>query len=374
MDPIHIEYEELPSHDRTLLRIKQAGCRALNVEAQLPFFACTFFNVDDHFMLPLLLFVVLQSWIQSDVVLKIAISVPTLDNENTSDGFPVLLRIPQSLIAKSVDRDFQHTDPVQHKVLGTTSTGTADCRGTVSCTIEEKEEGAAFSCRITGTVQSETWGTNGPAIIESHAYTAYVAQKRFFFDGHKFNSFPASVNARTQLTITGVGSTLPRLRGRIVRHVAIQRAHQSLAQANAITQAITERELCQRIDSEFDTRISEMNQKLATRLSVLKYFPASGNRLHIRSFVDGVEIGLGTESLIGSNYVATRSPIGDLVELWLQPKTDLIAARPIPELLFNTAPTWLLTYLSHHPTLLKPHDKKLIVESHSGWLVLRLNE
>jgi hypothetical protein len=156
--------------------------------------------------------------------------------------------------------------------------------------------------------------------------------------------------------------------------VATQRAHQSLAQAEAITQAITDRELCQRIDAEFDSRISEMNQKLATRLSVLKYFPAAGNRIHFHSFTDGLEIGLGTETLRSTNYLASRTPIGDSVELWLQPKKDLIAARPITELLFSTAPTWLSTYLSHNPNLIEPHAKKLTIQPNDGWLVLRLNE
>lgn len=325
-------------------------------------------------MLHLLLLVIFQSLAQSDDAPKIAIFTPTPDSKNTSAGFPVLLRIPQTLIAKSVDREFQHTASVQQEILGTKSTGTSLCRGTVVCSIEEKAEGAAFLCRISGTVQSESNGTNGPAIIQSHASTSYIAQKQFYFDGHKFDSLPTSVVSRTQLTITGVGSTLPRLRGRIVRHVATQRTHQSLAQAEAITQAITDCELRQRIDAEFDSRISEMNQKLATRLSVLKYFPAAGNQIHFHSLTDGLEIGLGTETLSSLSNVASRTPIGDSVELWLQPNKDLIAARPIAELLFSTAPAWLSTYLSHNPTLFEPNADKMKIEPPNGWLVFRINE
>ena len=325
-------------------------------------------------MFSLLLFIVLQSLAQLDDLPNIAIVTRTSGAKNTSEGFPVLLRIPQALIAKSVDREFQHSAPVQQEVLGTKSTGIAHSQGTVACSIEEKAEGAAFSCRISGTVQSETCGTNGPATIQSHGCTSYVAHKRFLFDGHKFISFPTSVVSTTKLTITGVGSTLPRLRGRIVRQVATQRAQQSLAQAEAITQAITDRELCQRMDAEFDSRISEMNQKLAARLSVLKYFPAAGNRIHIHSFTDGIEIGLGTETVNRLSHVASRTPIGDSVELWLQPKKDLSAARPITELLFSTAPAWLSAYLSHNPTLFEPHAKKIAIQPHDGWLVIQLHD
>ena len=295
-------------------------------------------------------------------------------SEYKHEQFPVLLRIPLALIAKSIDRDFQHSAPVQQEILGTNSTGTAHCQGTVKCAIKEKSEGAAFSCRISGTVQSETCGTNGPATIQSRADTSYVAHKPFFFDGLQFKSIPTTVVSRTQLTITGVGSTLPLLRGRIVRRVATQRAQQSHSHAEAITQTITERELCQQINAEFDARISEMNQKLATSLSVLKHFPSAGNRLHIRSFPDGVEICLGTETSNSSNRVEPRTPIGDSIELWVQSKSDLIAEMPMAEFLLSTAPTWLATYLALNPTLLQPHDKKLILETHRGWLVLRLNE
>lgn len=333
-----------------------------------------FLEIDTIFMLTLLVFVILQSGTLPDDLPKIVTPTPTPSIKNESEAFPVLLRIPEALIVKSVDRDFQHSAPVQQKVLGTSATGTTHCQGTVTCIIEEMVEGAAFSCRISGTVRSDTCGTNGPATIQSHAYTSYIANKRFFFDKHQFNSFPTTVVAHTQLTITGVGSTLPRLRGRIVQHVATQRAQQSRSQAESIAQALTERELCQQIDADFATRLSEMNQKLANRLSLLKYFPAVEHRVHVRSFTGGVEIGLGTAAENSANRVESRTPMGDSVELWFRPQIDLIPERPIPELLLSSAPTWLATFFSHNPTLLEPHDKKVFAEAHSGWLVFRLNE
>lgn len=331
-------------------------------------------DIDYIFMLTLLLFVFLQSGTLPDTLPKIIPQIPVPSIENESKPFPVLLRIPQALIVKSVDRDFQHSAPVQQKVLGTSATGTSHCQGTVTCIIEEMVEGAAFSCRISGTVRSDTCGTNGPATIQSHACTSYIANKRFVFDKHQFTSFPTTVVAHTTLTNTGVGSTLPGLRGRIVKHVATQRAQQSRSQAESIAQGLTERELCQQIDADFATRLSEMNQKLANRLSLLKYFPVVEDRVHIRSFSGGVEIGLGTVAENSANRVESRTPMGDSVELWLRPQIDLIAERPIPELLLSSGPTWLTTFFSHNPTLLEPHDKTVSAEADSGWLVFRLKE
>ena len=340
----------------------------------VPEFRVLFLDIDNIFMLTLLLFVFLQSGTLPDTLPRIVTPTPTPTIKNDSEAFPVLLRIPQALIVKSVDRDFQHSAPVQQKVLGTSATGTSHCQGTVTCVIEEMIEGAAFSCRISGTVRSDTCGTNGPATIQSHAFTSYVAHKRFVFDKHQFISFPTTVVAHTQLTNTGIGSTLPGLRGRIVKQVATQRAQQSRSQAESIAQGLTERELCQQIDADFATRLSEMNQKLANRLSLLKYFPVVENRVHVRSFTGGVEIGLGTATENSANRVESRTPLGESVELWLRPQIDLIAERPIPELLFSSAPTWLTTFFSHNPTLLEPHDRTVFAEVHNGWLVFRLKE
>ena len=55
----------------------------------------------------------------------------------TDERIPLLLRIPASVIAKSVDRDFHHTSPIQREILGTRSTGVAECHGAVTCELVE---------------------------------------------------------------------------------------------------------------------------------------------------------------------------------------------------------------------------------------------
>ncbi len=325
-------------------------------------------------MFTLLLAVLLQSSSVTVETPAVVVASPPSAREAIADDFPVMIRIPLSLISKGVDRDFKHSSTVQREVMGTNSKGTAHCQGTVTCTIEEKTDGAAFCCRISGAVQSDTCGTNGPAIIQSNAFTSYVAHKRFSFDGYQFTTAPASVVANTRLTIIGIDSTLPRLRGRIVRRVATQRAEQSHSQAETITRSMTEQELCQRIDADFDARIVELNQSFAKRLSFLKHFPSAGNRVHIRSHPDCVEICLGKAPIRPSDGIEVHTPMGNAIELWLRIDPGLIAQKPIAAFLVSKAPTWLATYLSSNPNLFVAVNKEIAIEVHDGWLVLRLSE
>ena len=310
----------------------------------------------------------------------LTLAQPTLSSEsgksaetNTSD-IQLLLRIPALLIAKSVNRDFEHVGTVNEVLLGTTSTGTSLCNGQVSCVVEDNSNGVSILCCIKGTVESKTCGTNGPAIINSTATTHYVSIKRLKFDGKLFSCTPASVSSCTQLTITGIGSSLPGLRGRLVKNVATKRAHESNAQAKAIVGAQTEAELIQNIDADFEVRIADMNRQFASRLSILKHLPAAEKNLRLRSAKDGVEVALGRLHQQSMDSEDNRTPIGELVELWLRRNENLVSTGPVTALLFSKTPIWLSTYFSENPMFLKPDDRKWGVEIREKWIIVRLHE
>jgi hypothetical protein len=298
--------------------------------------------------------------------------VPPLNGEG--EGFAVMVRIPQSVIANSLNQEFRKSEQVHQIVLGTDSRGTAVIHGTVNCLLEENPLGAAFHCVVVGTVQSRTCGVNGPATIQSYAHTSYVARKRFLFDGEKFLALPTTVNSTTRLTITGVGSTLPRLRGRVVQRVASRRAADSLAEAEAITSEIARRELRQQIDREFDTRLSQMNQRLAPRLSVLKLFPAANNKYHVRSFPDCVEVAVDTSSQNKLAVFGERQPIGDAVEVWLRLGSADIPEMPTIAKLLSLAPKWLASYFSNNPQFAELDNKRIEIGRHDRWILLRLRD
>ena len=287
---------------------------------------------------------------------------------------PLLLRIPAKLIAASVNRDFEHDAPVNQVLLGTNSIGTSHCTGQVTCVVEDNPAGVSILCLIAGSVESNTCGTNGPAIIHSIASTKYVSRKILSFDGKLFASEPASVSSSTQMTITGIESTLPRLRGRIVIRVATARAKESQSQVEAIIKLQTEAELCQRIDADFDMRVADLNRQFASRLAILKFIPGGNKQLQIRSRSDGIELALGHTRLPTLEPQEKQPPIGESVEIWLRRNENLVASGAMTTILITKAPDWLSSYFSETPLFLKPDERKWGVVFGEKWIVLKLHE
>lgn len=289
------------------------------------------------------------------------------------NGVPLLLRIPAAWIAKSVNRDFEHKAPVNQVILGTTSSGNTHCKGQVTCSVMDNPTGVSILCSIDGTVNSVTCGANGPAIISSKSVTLYHSTKTLTFDGKRFASNPASLSSCTQVTITGVGSSLPGFRGRLVTRIAANRAQESLPQVEAIVKTQTEAELCQSIDADFEARIADLNIQFTSKLSILKYMPVAQSRMHLCSGKDGVEIALGHSPRGSEEDKERRAAIGQTVEVWWRRNDNLIANRPMSALNFNKAPIWLSAYFAAAPIFLKTDERKLGIEAGDKWIVVKLH-
>ncbi len=315
-----------------------------------------------------------QTALGQDSVLKTVIqdtseSIPVPDAESL---FQARVRIPKALIVEAIDRDYEHTAAVDRVVLGTRSRGTAVCRGTVTGELVENSHGVEILCRVNGTVHSRTCGTNGPAVIHSRATTAYSAVKPILFNGHYFTARPATLGITTRLDIDCIESILPGLRGKIVRRVASRRADESMAAAEAVTKMLTQQELQQRIDAEFDQRIAALNIKLANRLSVLDRFVAAGKPLQIGSFEDCIEIRLGGGEARSISDEVGKQAI-DTVELWLYlPQSDF--SVPSLDALTPYLPTWLNAYLGAYSKPKTVSSRKLEFENRSQWIVLKLQD
>ncbi len=286
------------------------------------------------------------------------------------------LRIPSQIIVNAVNREFRNTLPVDREVLGTRSRGMAVCVGTVTCSLNDNPHGAEFECLISGTVTSTTCGVNGPATINSSASTKYIARKVLFFDGRQITTTPAEVKVHTQLQITNIGSSLPRLRGRVVRRVANRRAAESREQAEAITSRLTHNDLQQQIDAEFDNRISALNQRLAKRLDVVDLLAQVRHQVAIRTQADSIVLDLYEDSAANSIQFPTASlEVGDSIELWV-PLTDSgDSTAGATAALLSSIPAWLAPYFDENPRLSEfLSAQELNVRRVDGWLMLELSE
>lgn len=317
---------------------------------------------------------------------------------------PVLacLRIPAVLITEVASRDFTHTSPVDRVLLGTHSRGTAVCRGHVSCEMREQTHAAEVVCRITGTVDSTTRGTNGPALINSTASTTYTATKRIIFDGRKLITQPALVQASSRIQITGVGSSLPGLRGRIVRRVAERRSGESLPEAEAITRDLTATELQQHIDNEFAQRIDSINRKLEDRLPILAAFAASDYKLSISSQPEFIQLlFVRRDAGLPTLHVPATLPLTSKIVLWIplpgppesngsgsSDASNSAARQQLSSSSFDFQnseqwlsdssqsflPLWLTTAVTSVQDKLKQRTQRVDLQLHENWLGVQFGQ
>ncbi|MCC7335691.1 MAG: hypothetical protein IT422_11370 [Pirellulaceae bacterium] len=297
---------------------------------------------------------------------------PPMD-EQRSDLAIACLRIPASLITDEASRSFQHTAPVDRVVLGTHARGTAECQGEVRCEMGQQPSAAELVCHISGTVRSQTCGTNGPALINSTAETSYTATKRIVFDGRQLTTQPAVVNARTQIQITGIGSIAPRLRGRIVERVATRRAADSRLEAERITCRLTADELQQHIDNEFSQRIVSLNRKLAMRLAILDGFKDNEYALSISSRPEYIQILYARRETNSQTDAALPNfPLGDKLVLWI-PLPDSKSAINDEEAwgledVKGFLPLWLYAPVSRIKAKIDESTPRLDLLRHSNWI------
>ena len=315
-----------------------------------------------------------------------AVPLPTQPGETRLAGNPPLaaVRIPATLIAREASETFFHRSPVDRVILGTHSRGTADCHGAVQCTLEEHSDGAVFVCHIRGQVDSQTCGVNGPATIASQSRTQYWATKRIVFESRQLVAQPAQVSGITVVNITGIGSTAPGIRGRLVRRIATRRADSSLPTAEAITQRLTLSELQQHIDHEFDQRLQSINAKLATRLAILDAFAQDNYELAVRSQAEFIEILLSenrppatpqpSPKRIDEALAVVTSvpelPLSESVVLWL-PLPELSAQlsdSPLLATLLPALPLWLNGPLAKLGESAEGKAPQLAIQRHGEWI------
>ena len=322
-------------------------------------------------------------------VLPVESATSALD-ELARDPRLACLRIPSTLITADASESFQHSSQVDHIILGTHARGTAVCKGEVRGELRDHANGVELVCSISGTVTSKTCGVNGPAVINSTSDTTYTAKKRILFDGRQLSTQPALICATTRVQITGIGSTAPGLRGRVVSRVAARRAAESLPEAQAIARQLTVNELQQHIDAEFETRLASLNRKLVQRLSMLDAFSRNHYIVSICSRTEFIEILLTQKQSVNeepslSNSIHQKGhkplpifPTSEDAVLWIHlPDVSLTGVDSIAVGGWIQAtsylPAWLSTSLSNAKAELDARTPRVKVVCHENWIGFQFN-
>lgn len=321
----------------------------------------------------------------------------TVDKLLEVNANPVLacLRIPAVLITEVASRDFTHTSAVDRVLLGTHSRGTAVCYGHVSCEMRDQSHAAEIVCLISGAVDSQTCGTNGPALISSTTTTSYTATKSIIFDGRKLITQPARIQARSRIQITGIDSSLPGIRGRVVRRVAERRAGESLAEAESLTRDLTVAQLQQHIDQEFARRIVSINRALEDRLPILEAFSKSDYKLSIRSQAEFIQLMfVRRDADLQTLHVPATLPLTSKIVLWLPLPSPLATSGNIQgtehasqnsfqfqnseQWLLDSSksllPIWLTTAVSNVKAKISQRTQRIDLLLHENWLGVQFGQ
>jgi hypothetical protein len=188
-----------------------------------------------------------------------ALAAPTTQ----PDAVVLVVRVSESLVQPSRRGPVEQQTPVQMQVLGAQVSGTARTRGVISFDFTPRRGGAAFLVSFAGSTVSKTVSRSGPAVVGSTARTAFAATKEVHFtvDGG-FVARPARTSVSSRRTTDSIRSTLPGLRGRIVRRVAQRRVQQNRATLNYITDATARQRITDSFDRQLGVLLHELNEKV----------------------------------------------------------------------------------------------------------------
>ncbi|KAA5542768.1 hypothetical protein FYK55_14710 [Roseiconus nitratireducens] len=177
----------------------------------------------------------------------------------------MVLRISEDLLQKIFARDIDRQTPVDRCILGTHSRGTAVTTGHADVETKHDIDDGVFQIQVRGTTRSRTVGRNGPAIIHSQAVVNWTVAKVIRFDQGQFITRPGSIRSDTTLNLIRVDSSLPGLRGALVRRIANKRYCQQKPTATAIVDRLTRQQILDHINHSLDERIEKLNHRIQSR-------------------------------------------------------------------------------------------------------------
>lgn len=164
----------------------------------------------------------------------------------------IYIRLSRAYLERTTHRDVSRQSAVNDNILGTPVTGVADTSAQVNFELQPNRNAAVGMLRFAGTERHQTVANGGPVQLFYYGATQFESTKMIWFDGQGLHVTPATSTARSQSTLTGTQTSLPRLRGRISLRIARGREAEQHAQAEEITAQHVRR----RIDKAFDESTS----------------------------------------------------------------------------------------------------------------------
>jgi hypothetical protein len=216
----------------------------------------------------------------------------------------VYVRLSKPLLERLVRQDVSLRSAVEDNILGTPVSGVSQTSGHAELELQPHPDVGLGQIRFGGTINCDTVGNGGPVQIFTHGVTQFQSVKTIWLDGQGIHLTPSATNAGTHSTITGITTSLPRLRGRIALRIAESRAAERHPQTEVVTSQHAARRIGRHFDASAEEQVAELRKTLGTRLAALPIDdPLRPRSWHARSKPEFLEIVLLGPPGDGSGYV-----------------------------------------------------------------------
>jgi hypothetical protein len=288
----------------------------------------------------------------SAVMLVLATSTTLAQTPTSAEAIPagatakevrglVVLRISGELLDRTLASDINKQDDVDMMVVGVRARGPSRTSGKSTVQPKPAANEAAFQVTVTGESRSDTRGRSGPAIVNSRSVTKWQVDKTIRFENGKFVTRPGTIESQTNLWSTGIGSTLPGLRGRLVKRIGTERELELRPAATRSVDRQTSEKVLAEVDHTIDQKINDLNKRIQSEAVLAKLLPLLDSSL-VNMSTNETCIHLAFFGAEAST--ATVCPLDRLepaeTELWIN-ASMLPTALPAPPALPDGAQNWI---------------------------------
>jgi hypothetical protein len=216
--------------------------------------------------------------------------LPIANSDAEEPSVLIWLHVSRDYLAKFVEREVNQEKEARDNVLGITFTGTSRTTGKTRLELKASDQGALAEVVFDGNIRSNTRGRKGPATLHYHVNSQVHATKQIIVNERGLETRSATAQAPTRLTLVGVNTGLPGLRGLIAERIARRRAEARLAEANAIVSDHRENDVRKGLNERLDARIAELHSQLKTQLATMKLEGGNGISFRSRSTPQYLEV------------------------------------------------------------------------------------
>jgi len=181
----------------------------------------------------------------------------------------IYVRLSKPFLERISATDISESGPVNDVILGSPVTGTSKTVGVAHVELQPSETEGLAEIHLFGSTTYDAVADGGPVRIFEHGITGFASSKALRVDGQGIAIGPAATNAKTWSVITGVATSLPRLRGRIALRVGSRRAEESREEAAEVTSQHTAAQINHEFDVAASAQVADLYKSIREQLADL---------------------------------------------------------------------------------------------------------